>query len=139
MPDMKKIFFALALTTIAMTSFMLMEKSTSLEAASQDLAWQVASSLKNSSVESYASLFPSVNEFHEMMDDNKDSYGPYLADAKKSFASEYVTALMPKVKESFNNLLVEIKSKGIDLNYVRLVRFEALQTDDSAVTIEIVF
>lgn len=48
------------------------------------------------------------------MDENSDFYGESLSDAKEEFAAIYERHLLPAVKESFNRIVREGNSRGIE-------------------------
>ena len=79
----------------------------------EHMAQQVITALQKASPESYIALFPSLAEFHALMDENVNVYGETLEDAKEEFAARYENDILPSVKKSFTYVLQEGSKKGI--------------------------
>ena len=89
------------LITVALLTTAASPISTVPENASQHLAEQIVEALRKGSAEDYAALFPTIAEFHAIMDKNSSVYGEYLTEAKEEFAVRYENEILPKVKKSF--------------------------------------
>ena len=86
------------LITVALLTTAASPVSTVPRNASQRLAEQIIAALKNGSPEDYAALFPTIAEFHALMDNNSSVYGEYLTAAKEEFAARYENEILPKVE-----------------------------------------
>ena len=102
--------------------------STVPQNAYQHLAEQIIAALQNRSPEDYAALFPTIAEFHAIMDKNSAVYGEYLNAAKEEFALRYENELLPKVKNSFVAVLQEGTENGIDWSQINLERVDCNPT-----------
>jgi hypothetical protein len=69
-------------------------------------------------------MFPSIEDFKEMMKESSEIYGSYLADAQREFAINYEYKLLPTVEHAFETLIDEGRSKGIDWNDIHYVGIE---------------
>jgi len=92
--------------------------------ASQDLASQVVNALQQTSSNAYADLAPSIEDFKMIMMENADVYGDHLTEAQESFATDYLEKTMPAMKKSFDALINNGKSRGIDWSEIKLVSWE---------------
>jgi len=88
------------------------------------MAERIVSALQHSSAREYASMFPSLEDFKNMMKESSEIYGTYLADAQREFAINYESKLIPTVEHAFEVLIDEGRSKGIEWNNIRFVGFE---------------
>jgi hypothetical protein len=110
--------------------------------SSQLLGEKVITSLQQSSFEQYALLFPSLQEFQQVMNENSKFYGSHLSDAQADFSTGYESKLLPALKESFAKLVREGKEKGINWRSVKYIGTETNETTDAnfgKVSITIVF
>ena len=112
------------LITVALLTTAASPISTRPQNASQYLAEQIIDALRNSSPEDYAALFPTIAEFHAIMDKNSSLYGEYLTAAKDEFALRYENELLPKVKNSFVAFLQEGTANGIEWSQISLERID---------------
>jgi hypothetical protein len=94
------------------------------KSASEQMGQRVAASLQQASPEAFTSLFPTLQEFHQIMDENATLYGSNLNEAKEEFAIRYINEIAPSVKQSFQDLLHEGNEKGIDWSTVTYERVE---------------
>jgi hypothetical protein len=92
--------------------------------SSEQVARKIVTALKKSSPEAYAALFPALEEFYQIMDENATVYGEHLNAAKKEFATRYENEVLPALKESFASVIRAGKEKGIDWNAIRYERIE---------------
>jgi hypothetical protein len=112
------------LITVAFLTTAASPVSTVPRNASQHLAEQIIEALRNSSPDDYAALFPTIAEFHAIMDNNSSVYGEYLTAAKEEFAARYENEILPKVKNSFVAILQEGTENGIDWSQINLERVD---------------
>lgn len=94
------------------------------KSASEQMGQHVVASLRQASPETYHSLFPTLQEFHKIMEENAVLYGENLSDAKEEFALRYMNEIAPSVKQSFKDLLREGNQKGIDWNTITFEHVE---------------
>ncbi len=107
----------------------------------EELARQVIAALRHTSSSDYVAMFPTVEDFHLIMDAHEDVYGESLAEAKKEFAICYETDLLPAVVKSFARTIREGESMGVAWNEIRFesVLFDAVtdnQFGETQLTIE---
>jgi hypothetical protein len=120
---MKKIAIALStLVTAFVTTAMITKKEAPAPPA--QMGTRLVEALRNASSEQYVSLFPTVSEFDETMTEKSRLYGENLAEAKEEFARDYISNLIPQVKESFEAVLAQGREKGIDWRTIRYVGIE---------------
>ncbi|HEY8513166.1 MAG TPA: hypothetical protein VIL31_14500 [Cyclobacteriaceae bacterium] len=92
--------------------------------SSEELAKRVITALQHESSEEYVALFPTIKEFHQLMDDNADFYGESLSDAKEEFAALYERNLTRSVQESFDRIVRQGRNSGIVWNTIRFERID---------------
>ena len=85
------------------------------------MAERIVSALQHSSAKEYASMFPSLEDFSDMMKESSEIYGTYLAHAQRDFAINYEQKLIPTVEHAFEVLIDEGRSKGIEWNNIRYI------------------
>ncbi|HEX5169893.1 MAG TPA: hypothetical protein VFW11_12030 [Cyclobacteriaceae bacterium] len=107
-----------AVTTVALSNRFARGNS------SEQVARKVVIALKKSSPEAYTALFPTLEEFHQIMDENSVVYGETLNAAKEEFANHYENEILPALKEEFARILSEGKEKGIDWSAISYERIE---------------
>jgi hypothetical protein len=90
--------------------------------AAHELGLQVITALRQSS--GLTPLFPSLSDFHSVMDKNATVYGQHLSQAKSEFAKQYEQALLPQLNRSVHDIIAEGKKAGIDWTTIQLVRVE---------------
>jgi hypothetical protein len=93
--------------------------------SSEEMAKQIITALQHVSSQEYVALFPTLQEFHQMMEMNSVFYGESLSAAKQEFANTYQNHLIPAVKESFDRIIREGNKKGIAWNTIRFERIES--------------
>jgi hypothetical protein len=69
-------------------------------------------------------LFPSLEEFLEIMDRNSAFYGPYLKEAKEEFEVHYTKEVLPELNQSFKSVIAQGIKSGIDWSTIKLVAVE---------------
>lgn len=125
---MKTIFYS-AILFLATASCSIEPRPTyepaALAYSSEEMAKKVVTALQHKSAQEYGSLFPTLQEFHQMMEKNSAFYGESLSAAKQEFADTYKNHLMTAVKESFDRLIREGNKKGIAWNTIRFERIES--------------
>ena len=93
--------------------------------SSKEMAEQVITALQHMSSQEYVALFPTLQEFHQMMEKNSLFYGEFLSAAKQEFTTTYESHLVTDVKESFDRIIREGNKKGIVWNAIRFERIES--------------
>jgi len=93
--------------------------------SSKEMAEQVITALQHMSSHEYIALFPTLQEFHQIMEKNSLLYGESLSAAKQEFATTYENHLITAVKESFDRIIREGNKKGIAWNTIRFERTES--------------
>lgn len=88
----------------------------------EPMAQKVVAALRTSSPDAYVALFPSLDEFYMIIDENALVYGENLANAKTEFADQYNSKLIPSLKKSFASILQQGKNKGIDWSKITFER-----------------
>jgi hypothetical protein len=109
---MKTLIAALAMTLTSFTAIDRSSDNTEVTSATQ-LGEKIISALNHQSTAEYTGLFPTLEEFHLLMDHNASAYGPYLPDAKQDFEQEYRKVIIPTVTKSFEEILRAGTEKGI--------------------------
>ncbi|HMG90946.1 MAG TPA: hypothetical protein VK589_12860 [Chryseolinea sp.] len=125
---MKKTIFTLTALTLFLSAFttnnsMVTEKK-KRATTSEQMAERIVSALQHASAKEYASMFPSLEDFNDMMKESSEIYGTYLADAQREFANSYEHKLIPTVEHAFELLIDEGRSKGIEWNNIRYIGTE---------------
>jgi hypothetical protein len=129
---MKNTSSLLTLIVLTMTSF-----STSRRPAAdsaEGIAHQVVAAFRQSSAESFVALLPSLSEFHELMQENASIYGNYLAEAKSEFTGQYTGNITRSAKASFERVLREGRTKGINWNEIRYAGLAVNATPEAPLT-----
>lgn len=96
--------------------------------ASHHFAYQVTDALKSKSVYAYTALIPSLMHFKKVMRENGSLYGGNLDAAQREFAKQYEFGILPAAEDSFQELILEGKRRGIDWDNVSLVSWETKST-----------
>jgi hypothetical protein len=130
---MKKVLFILTTLVTTMSSFN--EPTPSEPRSAEDVARHILTAFQHNSSEEYVLLFPTIAEFHELMKQNDQVYGPYSEGARDEFEEDYEDHLRPKVKAAFESAIAEGKRKGIDWKRAQFVRVEVASRTSNAVTI----
>ena len=124
---MKKSIVTLATLSLFLTAFtpntMVTEKKKKIT-TSEQMAEHIVSALQHSSAKEYSTMFPSLEDFNDMMKESSEIYGTYLADAQREFANNYEHKLIPTVEHAFELLIEEGRSKGIEWNNIRYIGTE---------------
>ena len=142
---MKKSIVTLATLSLFLTAFtpntMVTEKKKKIT-TSEQMAEHIVSALQHSSAKEYSTMFPSLEDFNDMMKESSEIYGTYLADAQREFANNYEHKLIPTVEHAFELLIEEGRSKGIEwtnIRYIGTEQREQPQHKFSPVPVTIVF
>lgn len=124
---MKKVIFLLTASSLFLSAYttntMVTEKKKRIT-TSEQMAERIIVALQHTSAKEYASMFPSLDEFNDMMRESSELYGTYLADAQREFAINYEYKLMPTVEHAFDLIVDEGRSKGIDWSDIHFVSVE---------------
>lgn len=126
---------AIILTSLVMTMSSFTRIASVEPLTAEAAAKNIISAFQHGSPEEYASLFPTVAEFHELMKQNDRIYGPYSEEARAEFEVDYERYLLPKVKSTFAAIIAEGKRKGIDWKRAQLVKADVVTRASSAVTL----
>jgi hypothetical protein len=130
---MKKVVFILISLIITMSSF---NRVTPIEPrTSEETARNILTAFQHGSPEEYASLFPTVAEFHALMKQNDAIYGPYSEEARYEFEVDYERYLLPKVKTAFTSVISDGKKKGIDWSQIQFVKVDVREHPSQSVTL----
>ena len=142
---MKKSIVTLATLSLFLTAFtpntMVTEKKKKIT-TSEQMAEHIVSALQHSSAKEYSTMFPTLEDFNDMMKESSEIYGTYLADAQREFANNYEHKLIPTVEHAFELLIEEGRSKGIEWNNIRYIGTEQREQPQhkfSPVPVTIVF
>ena len=118
---MKKVTLILTLIVMTLSSFTRTTEVVKTSDNSKEVAVSILTAFQHSSADEYASLFPTLADFHKLMKANEGIYGPYSAEARAEFEIDYERYLLPKVKASFEGLMAEGKKRGIDWSKTKFV------------------
>lgn len=123
---------------MVMTSF---KTKHDADAAANRMGLQVVSALHKSSAFHYSALYPPVEAFYELMNENTALYGSNFEEAKAIFTSEYQSKVIPAMNNSFEALLEQGRKSGIDWRTIKFERVEQNATEQelSFAPITIVF
>ena len=125
---MKKSIILLSVLAMTFASFRSTPRLHKTDAAAERMVLNVVSAFRNSSLEEYASLYPSVSSFHEVMEKNSEFYGTNLEDAKRDFEEQYFRKLVPALNRSFKSVLDQGKKSGIDWLTIKLEKVSLQQS-----------
>jgi hypothetical protein len=115
---MKKIKISVALLALAVASLGMVNPDSSAE----KFASEIISSLQHTSREQFGALFPTLNEFYDLMERNREIYGDNLEAAKQDFADEYNHHIAPAMIEAYESIQHSAAVAGIDWSRVSVVR-----------------
>jgi hypothetical protein len=115
---MKTIKIAVAMAAIAVGSLGMITH----ESSAERFASEIISSLQHASREQFGALFPTLNEFHELMERNREIYGENLEAAKQDFADEYNHRIAPAMIEAYESVQHSAAVAGIDWNNISVTR-----------------
>lgn len=132
---MKTLSVLIATFVMPLASFTTIPAESTLEYEVNETANQIVKALQQQSVDAYVELFPSLNEFHEVMDNHKNIYGDLLEEAKADLAHEYITELIPAVHENFQQQLALGKNRNISWAKIQLKETTLKQATDGSLII----
>ena len=118
---MKTTLVTLMALVMVMTSF---ETKHSADVAANRMALQVVSALHKSSAFHYSALYPPVEAFYELMEENTALYGSNFEEAKAVFTNEYQSKVIPAMNKSFDDIVSLGKKSGIDWRSIKFERVE---------------
>jgi hypothetical protein len=90
--------------------------------STEKFAADLLGSLNHPSIERFEKLFPTLDEFHLVMERNKELFGSDFDAARQEFADEYNHRIMPGLLDSYNAVKHEAAKRGISWNKVSLLR-----------------
>lgn len=120
---MKTTLTTLVAVSMAMTSF---DTKYDADVAANRMALQVISALHKSSTFHYSALYPPVEAFYQLMEENTVLYGSNFEEAKAVFTNDYQTKVVPALNSSFEAVVAQGKKSGIDW---RTIKFESVECD----------
>lgn len=123
---MKTTLITFIAVLMVMTSFDYRNNS---DVAADRMALQVVSALHKSSTYHYSTLYPPVEAFYELMEENTALYGSNFEEAKAVFTHEYQTKVIPAMNKSFEEVLTQGKKSGIDWRSIKFERVESTTTE----------
>lgn len=94
--------------------------------------------LQRQSTDAFAELFPTLTEFHDVMELNRGFYGKSLDKAREDFARVYNDVLVPELRKSFARVLGEGKALGIDWGSIELPSWELTPSNPEATAFQLV-
>jgi len=117
------------------------QSNPSLTNSPEKIASNVIHAFRTRSIEEYRAMFPTLSEFHQIMDANDKLYGGFLTEAKREFASRYEQELIPSVKEAFTSVIAQGAKRGIDWQKIEFARVNKvdLQGYENHAQLDIVF
>lgn len=118
---MKTTLVTLMAILMVMTSF---DTKHSADVAANRMALQVVSALHKSSAFHYSALYPPVEAFYELMEENTALYGSNFEEAKAVFTNEYQSKVIPAMEKSFDDIVSHGKKSGIDWRSIKFERVE---------------
>lgn len=127
---MKTIILLIGLTA-SLTAFSPIHETNISPEHTKRLASKVMNALQQESSETYRGLFPSSNDFNEIINENQALYGPYLHDAQMDFSNQYDHEIIAKLGAAFAHVIEEDKKKGIAWNGARLEKVEVIDHENN--------
>ncbi len=113
-------------TFMVMTSF---DTKHDADVAADRMALQVVSALHKSSTFHYSALYPPVEAFYELMEENTALYGSNFEEAKAVFTNEFQKKVIPAMNKSFEDVIAQGKKSGIDWRSIKFERVECTATE----------
>ena len=129
---MKSLISTLLIVTMTASSLTISQataKRLLFNPSSEDAAQKILAALQATSSEEYVALYPTLEEFHQMMINNAHVYGEYLNDAKRDFADNYVADQLPELRESFDELINKGIQIGIEWKSIQYLGIELDQQE----------
>ena len=120
------------LLTVLMISITAFEWRHTEVDAKEKIGLQVITALQRSSVHEFTALFPTLSDFHGLMLRNAEMYGVNLNEAAREFEKEFEEILFPEFKNSFERILNEGRSAGIDWRTIRFASVQVAEPADSS-------
>jgi hypothetical protein len=127
----------LLIMTMTLTSFKQNSapvQETRKASAEEQFALRVINAFQMNSPSDYAALFPSLEDFHALMDKNAVLYGANLNAAKEDFAKQYHSRAVPAVYEAFEDVTHQGKTAKINWNAVEFIRIELAEKPANSVS-----
>lgn len=130
------------LLTIIMMTIASFELHHSEIEAKEKIGLQVISALQRASADEFQALFPTLSDFHALMQRNSELYGKNFTEAAREFEDEFRRVVYPEFSGSFQRILEEGRRAGIDWRTIQFVAVESAvepREEFSVVPITIVF
>lgn len=102
--------------------------------SSNRMAQKVLESFQHSSRSEYMKLFPTLEDFYELMQEHSGVYGNNLNEAKKEFASTYTEKVVPALNASFDRIVREGEERGISWKAIHYAHVEQDEVSQHAFT-----
>jgi hypothetical protein len=137
-----KTTLTLSTLAIALSSFTNYNSSKMSDHSIDHFGRATLTALQHASLSEYQALFPALDEFYLIMENQSGVYGSTLENAKADFAKTYHEKLMPELHESFKRVIKEGKEVGIDWKSVQFLRVEndvVESVDFNHATLRVVF
>lgn len=99
------------------------------DVAANRMAMQVISALHKSSTIHFSTLYPPVEAFYELMEENTALYGPNFEEAKAVFTNDFQNKVIPALNDSFETILQQGKKAGIDWGKIRFERVDCTASE----------
>jgi hypothetical protein len=123
---MKTTLTTLVAVSMVMTSFDTVHDA---DLAANRMALQVVSALHKSSIYHYSTLYPPVEAFYELMEENTALYGSNFEEARAVFTNDFQTKVVPAMNNAFEAVLSQGKKAGIDWRTIKFERVECNETE----------
>ena len=131
---MKTLKISIAVVALAFATIGLTRRTSS----SEQFATGLIAALSSPTIDHFEALLPGVDEFHTVMEQNKELYGDNLGEAKQEFEDEYNHKFMPAVLDSYNAVRQKAASEGISwskVSHLRVYVDEDATSDNNRITI----
>lgn len=115
------------ISTIALFMTSLSVPASSLGNQVEQTGKKILSAFKHESFTEYAQWTPTLEQFHQMMNQNASVYGSFLNDAKIDFSVKFEKQVKPTIYESFSRALSEGINHSIDWKNIVFVNSERTQ------------
>jgi hypothetical protein len=122
---------SIILTLLAVLTTAALPHPSTTQNLCEKTAQQVVVAFRQTSPSAYVALFPSLAEFHDLMDANAHVYGETLEAAKDEFSERYKNDVLPLVERSFTTILQEGSKKGIEWSQINFERVECTPPNKS--------
>ena len=116
---MKTIFL---MTTITMLSSFTTVPAREEISSSSALGDRLVRCFQHQSAEEFSALLPTLDEFHQIMEENSAIYGENLEEAKRDFDIHYNENIVRSARASFDKVLQDGSGRGIDWKAITFLK-----------------